>query len=127
MTFDDALQRARRERILAALGERGALILTATPELLVGRDTELRYAPDADLYYLTGYIEPEAVLVLCPSHDDAPFTLFVRARDPARELWTGTRGGVDAARDRYGADAAFPISELSERLPAMVAGADVLY
>ncbi len=87
---------ARRERVQRLLGEDGVLVLAAGPQLVAGRDNELRYRPDADLRYLTGYTEPEAVLVLAPGAD-APFTLFVRGRDPERELWTGRRGGVEAA------------------------------
>ncbi|HEX2166970.1 MAG TPA: aminopeptidase P N-terminal domain-containing protein [Longimicrobiales bacterium] len=112
----------RRARVLAALGTEGALVVAAAPELVVGGDSDVRYVPSADLYYLTGYTEPEAVLVLCPSADE-PFTLFVRPRDPDRELWTGTRGGVDAARDVFGADATYPVAELTERLPKLIAGA----
>lgn len=118
---------ARRERAFAQLGDGSALVLAASPELHVGRDTELRYASDADVYYLSGYTEPEAVLVLCPSCDDGAFTMFVRAPDPERELWTGPRGGVEEARERYAADAAYPIAELHERLPKMLRGVDVLY
>jgi Xaa-Pro aminopeptidase len=117
---------ARRARVLATLGAEGALVVPAAPELHVGTDGELRYLPDADLYYLTGYIEPEAVLVLCPSAE-SPYTLFVRPRDPDRERWTGARGGVEAAREQFGADAAFPLAELPERLPKLAAGADLLY
>ena len=124
---DPAVLRDRRARVLAVLGERAALVLGAAPELRVGRDTELRYAVDADVYYLTGYVEPEAVLVLAPAVQDAPFTMFVRPRDPARELWTGTRGGVEAARERFGADAAHPITELAARLPDLLGGVDTLY
>jgi Xaa-Pro aminopeptidase len=116
----------RRARVLTALGEHGALVLPAAPELRVGLDGEVRYVVDASLYYLTGYREPEAVLVLCPSAD-APFTFFVRARDPERELWTGGRGGVDDATARFRADAAFPIGELAQRLPKLLAGADTLF
>jgi Xaa-Pro aminopeptidase len=119
---------ARRAHVLAALGggQRGALVLPAAPELFVGNDGELRYLPDADLYYLAGYPEPEAVLVLCPSAE-SPFTLFVRPRDAEREQWTGVRGGVDAARERYGADAAWALDQLDAELPRLTAGADVLY
>jgi Xaa-Pro aminopeptidase len=100
--------------------------MAAAPELRVGADGELRYLPDADLYYLTGYVEPEAVLVLCPSAE-SPCTLFVRPRDRRRERWTGVRGGVEAAREQFGADAAYPVAELPERLPQLIAGADLLY
>ena len=112
---------ARRRRVLEALGDDAAMILPAAPEIVVGRDVELRYVVDPDLWYLTGYEEPEAVAVLCPSAD-APYTLFVRDRDPERELWTGPREEVEAAGERVGADAAHPIDELDERLPSLLKG-----
>lgn len=117
----------RRAAITERLGDRAALVLSAAPEVVVGRDTELRYVVDAELFYLTGYTEPEAVLVLAPGHTDAPFTMFVRPRDPARELWTGTRGGIEAARERFGADAAQPIGTLAEELPRILASTDIVY
>jgi Xaa-Pro aminopeptidase len=116
----------RRSRVLSELGADGALVLAAAPELFVAGDTDVRYVPSADLYYLTGYTEPEAVLVLCPSAADAS-TLFVRPRDPDRELWTGTRGGVEAARAAFGVDAAYPLGELMERLPKLLEGAAHAY
>ena len=116
----------RRRRVLEALGDDAAMILPAAPEVVVGRDVELRYVVDPDLWYLTGYEEPEAVAVLCPSAD-APFTLFVRDRDPERELWTGPREEVEAAGERIGADATFPIDELDERLPSLLKGVDRIH
>jgi Xaa-Pro aminopeptidase len=112
----------RRARVLDALGADGALVLYAAPELRVGADTDVRYLPDPDLFYLTGYTEPEAVLVLAPSATPR-FTLFVRPRDPERERWTGVRGGVDAAREVFGADSAHAIDELPRLLPQLIAGA----
>jgi Xaa-Pro aminopeptidase len=109
----------RRQRVLDQLGADGVMVLAAAPEIVVGRDLELRYRVDPDFWYLTGYPEPEAVAVLTGG-SNAPFTLFVRPRDPDRELWTGPRGGVDAALERYGADAAYPISELATRLPGLL-------
>ena len=104
---------ARRARVQQQLGDRAVLVVAATPELRVGRDAELRYVVDSDLYYLTGYTEPDAVLVL---RSDA-MTLFVRPRDAHRELWAGRRGGVEAARTEFGADEAFAIDELARELP----------
>ncbi len=118
---------ARRQRVCDQLGRDAALMVAAAPELVVGRDAELRYVVDPDLFYLTGYLEPEAVLVLCPAHEEARYTLFVRPRDADRELWTGERGGPEAARERFGADAAHPISELGEKLPKIVGSVDRLY
>lgn len=122
---EQAVHAARRERVLQLLGDEGVLVLAASAELVAGRDTELRYRPDADLYYLTGYTEPEAVLVLAPGADE-PFTLFVRPRDPERELWTGRRGGVEAAREVFAA-AAYPVGELGTRLPGLLAGRAHVY
>jgi Xaa-Pro aminopeptidase len=117
----------RRRRVLELLREQNsALIVAAAPELRVGPDTELRYVPAADVYWLSGYTEPEAVLVLAPAADN-PFTMFVRDRDADAERWTGARGGVDAALHRFGADAAFPLAQLAAELPKAVAGADRLF
>jgi Xaa-Pro aminopeptidase len=117
----------RRSRVLAALGETaGALVAAAAPELRTRGDGDVRYTPDADLYYLTGLTDPGAVLVLCPSAEQ-PFTLFVLPREPEQERWTGPRPDAEAVRERCGADAVHSIGELAERLPKLVAGADVLF
>lgn len=117
---------ARRERVATLLGDDAALIIAASPELAVG-DTELRYVIDPELYWLTGYSEPEAILVLCPSHGDSPFTMFVRPRDPGRELWTGIRGGTEAALERYGANTAFSIESLTDELPGLLDRVSTIY
>jgi Xaa-Pro aminopeptidase len=118
---------SRRAQVLEALGKDAALIVTAAPELRAGLDGELRYAVDANVYWLTGYTEPEVVIVLCPSSTPGPFTLFVRPRDPDRELWTGRRGGVEAAREEFGADTAWPIAELEQRLPSLIGHVSTLF
>ena len=111
--------RRRRARILQALGDDAAMVIPAAPEVVVGRDLELRYVVDPDLFYLTGYPEPEAVAVLRPGSDEE-YTLFVRERDPARERWTGPRLDEDAVAERYGPSAVFPVTELEERLPELL-------
>ncbi|HEY0674265.1 MAG TPA: aminopeptidase P N-terminal domain-containing protein [Longimicrobiales bacterium] len=116
----------RRARVLERLAPHDVLILAANAELLIGRDTHLRYVVDADFYYLTGFTEPDAVLLLDPASDNQ-FTMFVRARDPERELWHGPRAGVEGVQERFGAHAAHPLNELSERLPRLLAGADTIY
>ena len=121
--WPDSTFTARRARALERLGERSALVLAAAPEVVVGRDLEMRYRVDPDLWYLTGYEEPEAVAVLRPGADE-PYTLFVRPRDPEREVWTGPRGGVEAATERFRADAAHPIAELAEKLPGLLDDVD---
>ena len=117
---------ARRARALELIGTGGALVLPAAPELHLGADTHFRFVQDTDLYYLTGYGEPEAVAVLSP-HAEAPFTVFVRPRDAERERWTGARAGVDGARELLGADRALSIAELPAQLPELLKNADTIY
>jgi Xaa-Pro aminopeptidase len=113
----------RRARVLAQIGG-GVAILPAAPQLFKSRDTEVRFRQDSDFFYLTGFDEPEAVAVLTPHDESHRFTLFVRPRDPEREAWAGRRAGVEGARERYGADAAYPIDALDEHLKRLVEPAD---
>jgi Xaa-Pro aminopeptidase len=118
--------RRRREAFLEQIGG-GVAVLAAAPELVKSRDTEVPYRQDSDFFYLTGFLEPEAVAVLTPHDPEHRFTLFVRPRDPDRETWSGVRAGVEGARERFGADAAYPIEELEERLKALVEPAEALW
>src|SRR5690625_1282241 len=81
----------RRRRLIEDLGGDGVLVLPASPEIVVGRGLELPYRPDADLLYLTGYDEPEAVLLLGALDNEERCVLFVRPRDPEIERWSGVR------------------------------------
>jgi Xaa-Pro aminopeptidase len=121
----DDVYRARRERFLEGIGE-GVAVLCSAPELIKSRDTEIRYRQDSNLFYLTGFREP-AVAVLTPHDEGHRFTLFVRPRDPEREVWDGPRAGVDGAREHFGADAAYPLSELDARIKELVEPADALW
>jgi Xaa-Pro aminopeptidase len=117
--------RRRRERFLEQT--RGAVaILVALPELVKTRDTEIRYRPDSDLFYLTGFAEPGTVAVLTPHDPEHRLTLFVRERNPEREAWDGPRAGPEGARERFGADAAYPLKELDEKLRGLVEPGDAI-
>src|ERR671916_626805 len=70
---------------------------------------------------------PEAVAVIAPAKDGARYTLFVRPRDPEREIWDGRRAGLEGAKETYGADAAFNVSEFEEKLADLLNGARNLY
>ena len=102
-------------------------VLPAAREARRSNDTEYRYRQDSDFYYVTGFSEPEAVAVIAPSHPEHKYTLFVRPRDPEREVWDGRRAGVEGARETYGADAAFPVAEFGEKLGDLLNGARSLY
>jgi Xaa-Pro aminopeptidase len=111
----------RRRRVLDAM--EGAAIVAAAPVNIRNNDVEYEYRQDSDMYYLTGFEEPESVLVLSKVHPKHRAVLFVRPRDKEREQWDGERAGVEGAKERCAVDAAFPISELRKRLPEYLHGA----
>jgi Xaa-Pro aminopeptidase len=118
---------ARRRRVLAGMGERAVLVMACAPSAIRNNDVEHDYRQDSDLFYLTGLDEPGTVLVLSTAHKDHRFVLFVRPRNPEREIWDGARAGVDGAMKEFGADAAFPIDELDVKLGDYVAGTERLH
>ncbi|MBC7543137.1 MAG: Xaa-Pro aminopeptidase [Candidatus Sericytochromatia bacterium] len=117
---------ARRWAYMERIGD-GVAILPAAPTFIKTADQEHQYRPDSDLYYLTGFAEPEAVAVLAPHHPDHKFILFVRPRDKTMETWNGRRAGLEGARQRYGADAAYPIDQLDAVLPQYLEGVSAVH
>jgi Xaa-Pro aminopeptidase len=115
----------RRARVLAAITP-GVLVVPAAPVAIRNNDVEHEYRQDSDLYYLSGFDEPESVLVLVAGAEH-PFTLFVRERNPERETWDGPRAGVEGAASRFGASQAFPIGALAEKLPELLQGQSRLF
>jgi Xaa-Pro aminopeptidase len=116
----------RRRAVLERLPG-AALLLTSAPEQVRSNDTHFRYRQDNDFYYLTGFPEPRSVAVLTPGRTEAPYHLFVRARDPERETWDGKRAGVEGAARDYRAGATYAIDELAAKLPSLLESVDVLY
>jgi len=119
------MYRHRRERMTDAMGA-GALVVFAAPELLRNNDVEHEWRQDSDFHYLSGFDEPGSVLVLRGAPEPR-YVLFVRPRDPERETWDGPRAGVDGAVTEFGADAAYPLSELAERLPELLGNQDNVF
>ena len=89
-------------------------------------DTHYRFRQDSDFFYLTGFEEPDAIAVV-KLEGDKKYTLFVRPRDPEREIWDGRRAGVEGAKSEFGAEDAFPIAEFDSKLAEFLDGTDVLY
>ena len=116
-----------RSALAASIGEGSLALLPAAGETVRNDDVTHPFRQDSDFHYLTGFHEPDAVCVLVPGHPDGPFHLFVRPRDPEMEIWTGYRVGVDGARERFAADAAYELSELDEVLPRLMQGRDTLF
>ena len=109
----------RRARLIERMGSGVAVIATA-PERARNRDTHYGYRHDSYFYYLTGFAEPEAVLVLIAG-DSPRSILFCREKNAEREIWDGWRHGPDAAREKFGFDEAFVHGELDAKLPELMA------
>lgn len=116
----------RRQRFMAAMEGGGALLMAAPPRVR-SRDTDYHYRPDSDLYYLTGFREQGAALLLVPDHPEHQVIAFVQPKDPHMETWHGRRLGVDAAPTHLGVDAAYPIEDLERMLPHYLLGVPKLY
>ena len=112
---DISIYRQRRERLARAL-QAGVAVVATAPERLRNRDSHYPYRFDSHFYYLTGFTEPDAVLVVLSDKS----ILFCRERDPEREVWDGHRYGPEAARERFGFDEAYPIAALDETLAKLL-------
>ena len=120
-----SVYRQRRSRLAHAIGEGVAIVPTA-PERVRNRDSHFPYRFDSHFYYLTGFAEPEAVLVVIGGQ--APKALlFCREKNLERETWDGFRYGPEAARERFGFDEAHPIGRLDAQLPALLENQPALH
>ncbi len=117
----------RRKELMAMIGKDAIAIVPAAPERTRSRDTLYPYRQDSDFHYLCGFPEPEAVLVLIPSRAQGQFIVFCRERDRERETWDGYRAGPEGACEQYGADDAFPITDMDEILPGLLEGKSKVY
>jgi Xaa-Pro aminopeptidase len=117
-----AVYATRRRRLAQAIGEAVAVVPTA-PERVRSRDSHYPYRFDSHFYYLTGFAEPEAVLVLAPGKS----ILFCRERNAEREVWDGFRYGPEAARERFGFDEAHPIASLDQEMTRLLENRSALY
>ncbi|MFO7542940.1 MAG: aminopeptidase P N-terminal domain-containing protein [Thiobacillus sp.] len=116
--FDPSLHAHRRARLAAALGDGIAIVATA-PEATRNRDAHFPYRFDSYFYHLTGFTEPEAVLVVVGGASPQSI-LFCRDKDETREIWDGFRHGAAAAQEAFGFDSAYSITELDARLPELM-------
>ena len=114
----------RRARVAAQLGPDGIALIPTAPERQRNRDSDFLYRHDSYFYYLTGFAEPHAWLVIT---GDGRSTLLCQPKDPEREIWDGIRLGPDAAPDALGVDEAFPVTELDQRLPRLLENRDTVW
>ncbi len=117
----------RRKRLMDRVETGGIVIQPNAPERIRSRDVYYPYRADSDFYYLCGYPEPESVVVLAPDREQGEFLLFCRERDEEAENWHGRRSGLEGACKDYGADDAFPITDLDDILPGLLENKDRIY
>jgi Xaa-Pro aminopeptidase len=115
-----------RRQELAGLLKGAALILPALPEYTRNPDVNYDYRQETNLYYTTGFEEPESVFVFRPGQKPET-VLFVRPKDPLRETWDGFRFGPEAASKAFGIDACYLISELATVLPDLLSPVEKVY
>lgn len=114
----------RRARVAQAIGPNGIAIVPTAPERPRNRDSDFLYRHDSYFYYLTGFTEPHAWLVIT---GDGQSTLWCNPKDLEREIWDGYRLGPDAAPAALGVDTAWPVTELDTRLPKLLENRDVVH
>ena len=124
MLTSPAVFAERRTRFVLALGG-AAAVIPAAPLAVHHADCEWPFRQNSDFWYLTGFDEPDAVALFLPHRPEGErFVLFVQPKEPSAEVWNGFRWGCEGAVEQFGADLAHPRSELAQRLPEYLSGAE---
>ena len=117
----------RRKSLARRMKKNAIAVLPSAPAVARNRDVEYPYRQDSDFHYLTGFDEPESVVVLAPGREKGAFILFCRAYDETKAIWTGKHAGLEGARERFGADEAYAIEDLAGILPGLLDGRSTVY
>ncbi|MBA6413529.1 Xaa-Pro aminopeptidase [Parahaliea sp. F7430] len=127
MTIGKAEYARRRKRLMALMEPNSIAIIPSAKEQVRSRDTEYPFRQDSDFYYLSGFVEPQSVLVLIPEREHGEFVMFCREREPQQELWNGRRYGPQGVCEHFAADDAFPIGDIDDILPGLIEGRERVY
>lgn len=131
MRIEPSEYSARRQRLIASCKPNSIIVIPSASEVTRSRDTEFTFRQNSDFYYLTGFNEPDSMLVISNANakDDSScrVLIFLRAKDAHAEIWHGRRLGIADARQELGVDSAFDINNLSELLPDLIDGHSCLY
>ncbi len=112
---------------MALMEPNSIAIIPSAGEQMRSRDTEHPFRQDSDFYYLSGFTEPDAVLVLTPGRRHGQYVMFCREKDPVLEMWNGFRAGPEGACEKFAADDAFPIADIDDILPGLIEGRERVY
>ena len=110
----------RRKNLMQEMGRESIAILPTAGEQVRNRDVLYPFRPDSNFLYLTGFWEPEAVLVLIPGRKHGEYVLFCREKDETQEVWHGRRQGQEGVLEHYGVDDSFPIDDIDDILPGLM-------
>lgn len=117
----------RRKQLMRMMDDNAIAIIPAAPQRFRNNDVEYPYRQDSDFLYLTGFSEPEAVVVLVPGRKHGETILFCRERNAEMETWHGRRAGQEGAVEQYDADDAFPIDDIDDILPGLLENRQAVY
>ncbi len=120
-------RRARLAKRIQARTGGGVVVLSTAVEKVRNRDSDFPFRHDSDFFYLTGFDEPQATLVMVVQKTSFQTYLFCRPKDLDREIWDGYRMGPEAAPEQLLVDAAYPNSELDKKLPDFLADQNTVY
>ena len=127
MTISKSEYARRRKRLMDMMASNSIALIPAASECTRSRDTQYPFRQDSDFLYLTGFAEPDGVLVLIPGRRHGQVLLFCRDRDPTMEQWHGYRAGPDGAVSTFGMDDAFPIDDIDDIVPGLAEGKQHIY
>ncbi|MEM7705221.1 MAG: aminopeptidase P N-terminal domain-containing protein [Pseudomonadota bacterium] len=117
----------RRRQLMRTVGEGSLVVVPGAHTLLRNGDVEFPFRQHSDFYYLTGFSEPDALLVLAPGRKDGEAILFCRQKDATKEMWDGPMAGLKGAVEEFGMDDAFPMADLDDILPNLMEGYERLF
>ncbi len=112
----------RRQQLMKMVGKGSIALVSSSSQQVRNRDVDYPFRQDSDFLYLTGFNEPDALLVLVPGRKHGEYILFCREKDPEQETWHGRRAGQQGAIEHYGADDSFPIDDIDDILPGLLEG-----
>ncbi len=117
----------RRQQLMEIMGPNSIAVLPNTPVRPRNRDVDYPYRSDSNFHYLSGFDEPESVLVMIPNRDHGEFIIFCRERNLEKEIWDGYRAGQEGAIANYAADDSYPITDLDDILPGLMEGKEKVF
>lgn len=127
MTLSTHALAQHRSQLMALMAPNSIAVIPAASAKVRSRDTDYIFRQSSDFYYLSGFEEPEALLVLAPGRPEGEFIVFCRERNKDMEIWEGIMAGPEGAKTHFGADQSFTIAEVDAELPKLIDGRDKMY